>query len=241
MKSISKPALAAGLAMAAFGALAAAPAQAQVTGFAVNNPTLVLAQSKTRDTAFQQVSQQFQAQIQLIGTLDTEVAALQASLDTDSNRDITQAEIDANPTVVQQIQAKQQQIDLATQPIVMAHYYIIEQLIADFGNAQSAVMTEKGISVVLTPDAVLEAPDSLYITEAVAAKLDERMPTVAIAVPAGWQPRQATVSTYEQIQQILMLAAQVRAARAAQQGGAAATTPGAPPATTQAGPPAEGR
>lgn len=227
MKFISKPAISAGLALVALGALAV-PAQAQVSGFAVNSPTLVLAQSKTRDTAFGQVNQQYQSQIQLIGTLDTEITALQTTLDTDNNRDISQAEIDANPGVVQQIQAKQQQIELATQPIVMAHYYVVEQLIGDFANAQSAVMTEKGVSVVLSPDAVLAAPDAMNITDAVAAKLDERMPTVSITVPAGWQPRQSTVNTYEQIQQMLMMAAQVRAARAAQQGGA---VNGAAPAT----------
>jgi Skp family chaperone for outer membrane proteins len=234
MKFISKPVISAGLVLAAFGTLAAAPAQAQVSGFAVNNPTLVLAQSKTRDTAFGQVSQQYQTQIQLIGTLDTEITALQTTLDTDKNREISQAEIDANPTVVQQVQAKQQQIELATQPIVMAHYYILEQLIGEFGNAQDAVMSEKGITVVLSPDAVLSGPDALYIVDAVTAKLDERMPSVSITVPAGWQPRQSTVNTYEQIQQILMMAAQVRAARAAQ-----ATTPGAAPAAAPAVPPTE--
>jgi Skp family chaperone for outer membrane proteins len=87
MKFISKPVISAGLVLAAFGTLAAAPAQAQVSGFAVNNPTLVLAQSKTRDTAFGQVSQQYQTQIQLIGTLDTEITALQTTLDTDKNRE----------------------------------------------------------------------------------------------------------------------------------------------------------
>jgi Skp family chaperone for outer membrane proteins len=235
MKFMFKPALSAGLTVLAFGALSAAPAQAQISGFAIANPTMVLAQSKTRDTAFQQVSQSFQSQIQLIGTLDTEIGALQTSLDTDSNRDISQQEIDANPNVVQQIQAKQQQIDLATQPIVMAHYFILEQLIADFNNARDAVVAEKSISVVLAPDSVLFAPDSMDITDAITAKLDERQPSVAVAVPAGWQPRQSTVNTYEQIQQILMLAAQVRAARAAQQPGGAAAP------ATPAGPPAEGR
>lgn len=238
MKFLSKPATCAALTLLAAGSLAAVPAQAQVNGFAVSNPTVVLAQSKTRDTAFQQVSQTFQSQIQLIGTLDSEVSTLQASLDTNGDKQISQEEIDANPNVVQQIQAKQQQIDLATQPIVMAHYYVLEQLIADYANAQNAVLAEKGISVVLSPDAVLYAPDSMNITEAVAAKLDERVPTVSTTVPAGWQPRQSTVNTYEQLQQVLMLAAQVRAARAAQQQqqqgqGGAATTP--------AGPPAEGR
>jgi Skp family chaperone for outer membrane proteins len=235
MKFTSKPAICAGLALFAAGSLASAPAHAQVAGIAFVDPTLVLAQSKTRDTAFQQVAQQFQSQIQLIGTLDGEVTALQTTLDTNGDKNITQQEIDANPTVVQQAQAKQQQIELATQPIMLAHYYVLEQLIADFGNSQSAVMAEKGISVVMSPDTVLAAPDSMYITEAVAAKLDERLPAVSIAVPAGYQPRQSTVNTYEQIQQVLIMAAQVRAARAAQAQG------GAPGATTPAGPPAEGR
>lgn len=217
-------------AAAALVLMVAAPASAQVNGVAVNNPTLALAQSKTRDTAFQQVNQANQAQIQLIGTLENEITALQTTLDTNGDRQLTQQEIDANPTVVQQIQTKQQQIDLAMQPILNGHYFALEQLISDYGNAQSAVIAEKGISIVLNRDAVLFAPDTADITEAVAAKLDERQPTVQTAVPAGWQPRQATLNTYEQIQQVLMLAAQVRAARAAQEQG-----------TAPAGPQTEGR
>jgi len=240
MKFLSKPAMLAGIALAASFALPASPALAQLNGLAVNNPTLALAQSKTRDTGFQQVNQSFQSQIQLIGTLDAEITTLQTALDTNSDRQISQEEIDANPNVVQQIQAKQQQIDLATQPIAIGHMYVLEQLIADYNNARDAVIAEKGITVVLSPDAVLYAPDSMDITSAVAAKLDERQPSVSTSAPAGWQPRQATVNTYEQIQQVLMLAAQVRAARAAQQqqqsGAAAGSTE-----STQAGPPAEGR
>jgi len=229
MKFLFKPAFAAGLALCAASALASSPAYAQVNGYAIINPTLALAQSKTRDTAFQQVNQAAQSQIQLIGTLETEISTLQTSLDTDSNRDISQQEVDANPTVVQQIQAKQQQIDLAMQPIVMAHYYVLEQLIADYTNSRDAVIAEKGITIVFSPDAVLYAPDSMDVTEAVAQKLDQRLPSVATTVPAGWQPRQSTVSTYEQIQQIVMMAAQVRAAREAQGQQGAAGAPATPP------------
>jgi Skp family chaperone for outer membrane proteins len=241
MKFLSKRAAIAGLILAASASLGAAPAQAQFNGFAVNNPTLALAQSKSRDNAFQQINQANQAQIQLIGSLDAEVSTLQNSLDTNGDREISQAEVDANPNLIQQIQAKQQQIELASQPIMMAHYYVLEQLMADYNNARDAVIAEKGITVVLSPDAVLYAPQSMDITEAIAIKIDERQPTVATTVPAGWQPRQATVSAYDQVQQILLLAAQVRAARAAQQPGTAAGSPPAAESAPAAGPPAEGR
>lgn len=226
-----KPAIAAGFALLLAGSLAA-PAQAQYQGFALANPTLVLAQSKTRDTAFQQVSQTFQTQIQLLGTLDNEITQLQTQLDTDGNKNISQAEIDAKPDIVKQIQSKQQQVDLATQPIAMAHYYILEQLINDYPNAQSQVVSDKGISVILSPDAVLYAPEAMDVTSAIATVLDTRVPSVNTAVPAGWQPRQATVQTYEQLQQVLIMAYQVQAARARQQQEGA---------TTPAGPAASGR
>jgi hypothetical protein len=100
------------------------------------------------------------------------------------------------------------------------------------------VMSAKGITVVLSPDAVLRAPPEMQITTEVAAELDKRQPTLVTTVPAGWQPTQGLASTYEQVQQmLLMLAAQQARARQAQQGAGTGAAPGATPA----GPQAEGR
>lgn len=226
MKLLFNTALAAGLVL-----MSSAPATAQVNGIAVANPVVAFAQSRTRDTAFQQINQAYTSQIQLIGTLENEISTLQVSLDTNGDQQLTQAEVDANPAVVQQIQTKQQQIELAMQPIILAQNYALEQLITDYANAQSAVIAERGISLVLARDVLLYGPDNVDITAAIATKLDERQPTVQIAPPAGWQPRQATFNTYEQVQQLLIAAAQNQAARAAAQQGNGAT----------AAPPVEGR
>lgn len=236
MKFISKPAVTAGLTALAFGSLAASPAQAQVNGIAVVDPTGALVLSRSRDTAFQQVTQTFQSQIQLIGTLDNEIGTLQTSLDTNGDKNLTQEEVDANPNVVQQIQAKQQQIQLATQPIEFAHMYVLEQLLRDFDNSMTAVMTATGTTVILGPDAVMRAPAEMQLTDELAAELDKRQPTLVTTVPAGWQPTQVLASTYEQVQQMLMaLAAQAARARAAQQPGGAANGAAAPAPPTEGG------
>jgi Skp family chaperone for outer membrane proteins len=242
MKSIFKPAIAAGIALAAI--LGASPAAAQVNGIATNNPTIVLVESASRDTAFQQINQTYASNIQLIGTLDQEINQLQVQLDADGDRNITQVEFDANPALVQQIQAKNQQLALASQPIELAHLYVLEQLINDYTNARDQVIAEKGISIILAPDAVMYSSGPMDISSDVAAALDARQPTLGITPPAGWQPQQTTVQSYESVQQIMLLVYQQAAARAAAAQQAGQTVEGAPPVAvpaTPAGPPAEGR
>ena len=246
MKLISNSAFAAGLALVA--ALGASPAAAQVNGIATNNPTVVLVESQSRDTAFAQINQTYASNIQLMSTLDQEVTQLQTQLDTDGDRTINQAEFDANPALVEQIQAKNQQLALAGQPIELAHLYVLEQLINDYTNARDQVVAEKGIAIILSPEAVMYANAPMDISTDIAAALDARQPTLNTTPPAGWQPQQATLQSYESLQQIMMLVYQQAAARAAaaQQAGdaTAAGATAAPPVaapTTSAGPPAEGR
>ena len=59
------------------------------------------------------------AQIGQIRTLRQEMQTLQQSLDTDSNGQLSQAELQANPGVVQQIQQKEQQLLLLKQELLL--------------------------------------------------------------------------------------------------------------------------
>ena len=87
--------------------LAAVPAAAQVNGIAISNPEAVILQSAARQAAYQQISQQYQAQLQQLSTVRQEASQLERSLDTNSDNQVSDAEIQANPTVVAQIQQKE--------------------------------------------------------------------------------------------------------------------------------------
>lgn len=217
MKLITKSLAAAGLAGAAFVAM---PASAQVAGIGTSSPEVVIARSQARINAYQQIEQQYTSQIQQARTLRQEMQTLQQGLDTNKDNQLSEAEISANPSVVQQIQQKEQQVGQATQPIVMAQYYVIEQLIRDYANAQQQVVQQKKLQLLLSPDAIQWAPDSVDVTTDIVNALNQRMPSVQSAPPANWQPTlRQTIATHQAVQQILVGAAAQAAAQqqAAQQ------------------------
>ena len=191
----------------------ATPAAAQVAGIATSSPEAVIVRSQARIAAYQQIDQQFAAQIGQIRTLRQEMQTLQQSLDTDSNGQLSQAELQANPGVVQQIQQKEQQLGQASQPIVLAHTYAIEQLINDYQNVRQQVVQQKNIQLLLTPDAIQWAPEAVNVTDDLVAVLDQRVPTVQITPPEGWRPRQDSLAAQQTVSQVLMNVAQQQAAQ----------------------------
>ena len=191
----------------------ATPAAAQVAGIATSSPEAVIVRSQARIAAYQQIDQQFAAQIGQIRTLRQEMQTLQQSLDTDSNGQLSQAELQANPGVVQQIQQKEQQLGQASQPIVLAQTYAIEQLINDYQNVRQQVVQQKNIQLLLTPDAIQWAPEAVNVTDDLVAVLDQRVPTVQITPPEGWRPRQDSLAAQQTVSQVLMNGAQQQAAQ----------------------------
>ena len=103
MKIFAKTIVAASLASVA---AIATPAAAQVAGIATSSPEAVIVRSQARINAYQQIDQQFASQITQLRTMRQEMQTLQQSLDTDSNGQISQAEAQANQSVVQQLQRK---------------------------------------------------------------------------------------------------------------------------------------
>ncbi len=226
MKKLLKPVLAASIAAATLAVPMATPASAQVNGIATSNPTAVILRAAARAAGYSAIQTTYAAQIQQINQLNTELTTLQRSLDTNGDQQLTDAEIQANPTVVQQIQAKEVQVQTTSEPIAMAQYYVIEQLLNDYANARNQVIQNKSISLMISPDALQYGPDGIDVTNDIIAAVDARLPTVATAVPAGWQPRRDTVQMHQAVQQILVVAAQQAAARQAQQPAAAPAASG---------------
>lgn len=212
-----------------------APAQAQVSGIATSDTSVAIARSKALSTAYQQIGTQYAAAAQQMQTKRQEINNLNAQLDTNKDKELTQAELDvaikAKSPLLTQIDTKQKEINALQDPIILAQLYAVEQIALKYEAAQQAVITAKKINVILAPDAFVWAPESVDVTAAITAELDKSVPSVAIAPPANWRPSRQVGALYQQIQQLFNNAAQMQAAQAAaaQPRAAAPTTPAAQP------------
>jgi Skp family chaperone for outer membrane proteins len=221
MKSVLKKSLAAlALAVATTGAISA-PAQAQVAGIATSAPEAVLLQSQARINAYSAINTAYATQIQQISALRGELNTLSQGLDTNGDRNVTQAEADAQPSVWQQYEAKENQIDQLSLPIVLSQYYVLEQLLERYGDAQSQVIQAKNIQIMLTPEAFQYASSGVDVTGDILTALNALVPAVTTTPPSSYQPRRDVVEIHQTIQQMIIAAAQ-QAARAQAQGTAPA-------------------
>ncbi len=221
-------------ALLAGAALTAVPANAQVAGIATLDTTDAIMQTKAFAQAYQQIGTTFTSNTQMIQTKRKEINDINAQLDTNKDKNLTQEELDAaikakNPLLTQ-LESKEREIAQLQQPIVTAQAFAVESIADRYAAAQQQVVTQKKINMILAPDAFIWAPDAVDITKAVTAALDLSVPAVGITPPANWQPKQSTGGLYEQIQQRLLTAARVQAIRnaQAQQAAQPAANPAAP-------------
>ena len=209
----------------------AAPASAQVSGIATSDTSVAIARSKALGTAYQQIGTQYAAVAQQMQAKRLEINNLNAQLDTNKDKELTQAELDvaikAKSPVLTQIDAKQKEINTLQDPIILAQLYSVEQIALKYEAAQQAVITAKRINVILAPDAFVWAPESVDVTAAITAELDKAVPSVPITPPAGWRPSRQIGQVYQQIQQLINVAAQQAQAAAARP--PAPATPAAQP------------
>ncbi|AJP71614.1 OmpH family outer membrane protein [Sphingomonas hengshuiensis] len=244
--------------LAASVAVVAVPASAQVAGIASASPTTVVATSKAFGAARQQISTTYKASFDQISArrtaLDTEakplIAQLMAQFDTNKDGQLSQQEQAAAQNAKSPILEKLKTIqttadsDIAklTNPAARAELFAIESILRQYEAAQLRVVNAKKISVVLTPEAFMYAPDSVDISEAIAAEIDKVSPTVGIQAPEGWQPARETMEIQQRLVQMAQMAAYQRQAQQQQQAGAAPAA-GATPAPAGAKPakPAEPR
>lgn len=205
MTNILKPALAAGIALAG---LAAAPVAAQVNGIATANTAVAVAGTSALQTGYQQIATQYESQRQSLEQTQQQRQALVQQLDTNGDGQLSDAEANAAPeATVTQVQQLDQQIQQIQGPIQRARVYVVSQLAEQYSAAIQQVISDRSIQMMISPDALIYAPDSADVTQSVTEALNTRVPTANITVPEGWQPNQATVQLFQQIQQVLMLAA----------------------------------
>jgi Skp family chaperone for outer membrane proteins len=219
--------------LATFSALAltaalAVPAAAQVNGIGVTDPAVAIASAQALGTAYQQIGTTYAAQRTQLEQLQGQRDALVRQFDTNGDGQLSDAEQQAaqsNTSAVQQLQTLDQTIQQTQAPIQLARIYAIEQIALQYGTAVQNVVTANNVSMILTPASVVFATDAVDITDEIVAQLNTLVPAVSTSVPAGWQPQRQSVTLFQEVQQMLMNAAQQQAA---QQQSAAPQQPAAP-------------
>jgi Skp family chaperone for outer membrane proteins len=213
----------------------AVPATAQVAGIATAETAVAIARTKALGTAYQQIGTQYAGVVQQMQTKRQEINNINVQLDTNKDKELTQAELDAavkakNPLLTQ-LDEKQKEINTLQEPIILAQLYAVEQVAVKYEAAQQAVVAAKKISVILAPDAFVWAPEAVDVTSAITAELDKAIPAASITPPAGYRPSRQIGALYQQIQQLFNNAAQMQAAQAAaaQPRAAAPANPAAQP------------
>ena len=203
-----------------------APASAQVAGIATADTAVAITRSKALGTAYQQIGTLYASVAQQLQAKRVEINTLNAQLDINKDKELTQAEIDvavkANSPLLKQIDTKQSEINTLQDPIVLAQLYAVEQIALKYDAAQQAVITAKKINVILTPDSFVWAPEAIDVTPAITAELDKAVPSVTITPPSGWRPSRQIGALYQQIQQLISAATQQAQAAAAAQARSAA-------------------
>jgi len=230
MTKLHKLALAAAFTTTALAAPAmSTTAMAQVNGIATAELPIAVAQSQAFQTGYQQIATQYQAQRTTIEQRQQQRQQLIQTFDAngDGQLDATEQAVlqDPNNVTVQQVQAIDQEVATLQQPINLARVYVVSQVAAQYSAALQQVATTSNIQIVLQPDAIIYAPDAVNITAQVVTALNTRVPAVQIVPPADYQPTDAAVQLFQQIQQILMISAMQ------QQQAAAAAQPAAPAAS----------
>lgn len=220
-------------------ALAAQPAAAQVQGIATADTSVAIAGSQARGTAYSQIGTQYQSFTQQITQKRTEINTMQQQLykqfDANGDSKIDDAELaklDASKSPVKtQIQQKTAEIQQLQAPIVKAQMFAIGEIAKKYGDAQQNVIKSKKITMMLSPESFLYAPDQVNVTRDVTSQLNTLVPSVGVTPPANWQPSRQLAALYQQVQQVLGLAARQAAAQQAQAAGQAPAAAAPAPAT----------
>lgn len=221
MNNLLKAAAAASIAMS--GLALAAPAAAQVNGIATVDVALAVAGAQARNTAYQQIATQYQAQRTTIQQRRQQRQDLVKTFDTNGDGQLDQAEQavtqDANNATVRQIQAIDQEIAQLENPIQRAQVYVVSQIAQQVSPSLEKVIADNKINFVVSPDSLIFSADGANVTGKLVTALNTAVPAVTAFPPEGWQPSEAGVNLYQQVQQILLINAMQQQQAAQQQAG----------------------
>lgn len=232
MKSLFKPAFAAGLFLAAASTLAVAPASAQVVkGIGVIDPQVVITGSNAFKTAESQrpvtYKQYYDAAQARNDQIEAQLKPLADKFDADRKAANPNTEdLQKQYLTMQQIdQQGERELKQILQPVTLSQAYVDEQIQDVLPKAVQAAATKKNVTLILNRDtgAVVLRDPAYDMNKDVTAELDALLPVAQLSPPPGWLPRE------QRERQQAALAAQAASGQPAPAGAAPATTPAGTP------------
>jgi Skp family chaperone for outer membrane proteins len=189
----------------------ATQAHAQVAAIGTANPIVAIARTKAFQTANQQIGTTYKPAFdQIDQKLQQRQTALNL-LDKNKDKQVDDAELKAakaakNPALKQldQLESDVQKLQL---PALTAQLFALEAIMQRYEAAQTKVIADRHVGILVRPEAVIYEAPTADITDAITAELDRSVPTVSTTPPANWQPRQQSVQLLQQINQLSQLAA----------------------------------
>ncbi len=212
MKNLIKPVLAAGLMLTAAPVMVAAPAAAQsAQGVAVVNLPAVIANSNAFRVAEQQREVTYKPQLDQAKARQAQLAAQINPMVTKLRADSQVAGADRNALQAQAAniqgleQSGQRELQTILQPVGLSQAYVEEQIRGQLNAALENAAKANNVTLVLSPDTVLYAADTLNLNQAVLDELNRLLPSAQIVPPAGWEPeavrKQRAAAAAQQAQQ----------------------------------------
>jgi len=190
-------------------------ASAQVASIATTNPVIAIARSKAYGAANQQIGTAYKAQLAQVDQKFQQRQTVLKQLDKNHDNQVDDAELKAaklakNPALRQLDQLEKESADLQ-RPALTAQLYALEQILQRYSAAQTKVITDRHVGLLVRPDSVMYETPAADITEAITAELDRSVPSVTVSPPANWQPSETTVRLQQQINELQQMAAAQRA------------------------------
>ena len=217
MKPIISLLASAGLAL---GAVAAAPAAAQVEGkIATADRTRSLIGTTALQNAFQQIETTYSAQIEQIRAKQQERQTLLKQFDVNGDSEIDDREyeaVEASPQFAQ-LQTLDQELNQLSNQIELARVFVVEQIAQQYTPAVREVVQQQQIKLVLNPGALAVPSQEADITQAIVTLLNTKVPSVGVVPPQGYQPSRAGVQLTQDIEQTLQVISVLRRQQQQQQ------------------------
>lgn len=206
MHTILKTALAAGLLIGAglqpaFAQRNAAAASAAsngpvIPGLGVANLDAVRVNSNAFKTAQEQRQTTYKAQFDQAQARATQLQAqlkpLAEKFDADRRAaNPNQASLQQQYTQLQQLQQNgQDEINRIMAPVELSQAYVVEQINDKLGQAISQAVAKRRISLLITPESVINADSGYNMNQPILDELNTLLPSAQLVPPAGWQPRE---------------------------------------------------
>ena len=199
MKAFLRPALAAGIALASFGPLVAAPASAQVMkSIGVVSPGAVLSGSSAFKTAETQRPVTYKQYYDQAKTRNDQNEAQLKPLVDKVNADgqlpnADRAALQQQIAAIQQIdQQSQRELSQILAPVVFSQEFVKEQIEEVLPKALEAAAAKKGVTMILNSSSggILYRDKSYNMNQDVITELDTLLPVAQLSPPPGWLPRE---------------------------------------------------